>query len=298
MLFDIGTAFLNADLSHEVYMEVPEGVEAEEDECLLLLKTIYGTVQAAREWGLMFARIMKELGFTQSAADPCLFVRKNELGLAIVIIYVDDGLCVGSKPALRQFFDQLREKNLELKVSEDMEDYLSCQVLFSKDRRKAWLGQPHMVKKILTAFEELVEDVRIPTTAGPPGTTIDRPTAEMEIVTPELQKLYRSGVGMLLYLIKHSRPDISNAVRELTKCMDRASPDAYKQMLRCIKYVQHTSTLGLRMEPTHFGKDIVWNLVVYSDSDWAGDKQTRRSISGFVMFLCGVPLMWKNSRRQ
>ena len=298
MMFDIGTAFLNADMSHEVYMEIPEGVEAELDECMMLLKTLYGTVQAAREWGLMFARIMKELGFKQSAADPCLFIRKNELGLAIVLIYVDDGLCVGDKRALRQFFDQLREKNLELKVAEDMEDYLSCQVLFSKDKKKAWLGQPHMVKKILHVFGKLVEDVRVPTTAGPPGVTIERPTEEMETLTPELQKLYRSGVGMLLYLVKHSRLDISNAVRELTKCMDKASPDAYKQMLRCIKYVQHTSTHGLRMEPTHFGKDIVWNLVVYSDSDWAGDKQTRRSVSGFVMLLCGVPIMWRSKQQK
>ncbi len=101
-----------------------------------------------------------------------------------------------------------------------------------------------------------------------------------------------------MYLVKHSRPDISNAVRELTKCMDKASPDAYKQMLRCIKYVQHTSTYGLRIEPTHFGKDIVWNMIVYSDSDWAGDKQTRRSVSGFVMLLCGVPIMWRSKQQK
>ena len=88
MLFDISVAFLNGIMSHEVYMEVPEGVEAEADESLLLLRSIYGTVQAAREWSQMFAKIMKELGFIQSAADPCLFIRKNELGLAIVIATV------------------------------------------------------------------------------------------------------------------------------------------------------------------------------------------------------------------
>ena len=103
---------------------------------------------------------------------------------------------------------------------------------------------------------------------------------------------------MLLYLVKHSRLDISNAVQELTKCMDKASPDAYKQMLRCIKYVEQTSTYGLKMEPTQFGRDIVWQLVVYSDSDWAGDKQTRRSVSEFVMLLCGVPLMWRSKQQK
>ena len=274
-LFDVGTAFLNSTLSHEVYMEVPEGVEAGSDECLRLLKSIYGTVQAAREWGLMFAKIMKDLGFKQSAADPCLFVRKNDKGIALVIIYIDDGFCVGDKEALEQFFQQLKDKNLELKVADDMEDYLSCQVLFSEDGKKAWLGQPHMVNKLLKAFGKHIENVMVTKTPGPPGVTVDRPKEGDEVLSAEQQKLYRSGVGMLLYLVKHSRPDIANAVRELTKCMDKGTPEAYKMMLRCIKFVESTQTLGLRIEPNQFGKDIVWKLVVYSDSDWAGDKQTR-----------------------
>jgi hypothetical protein len=297
-LFDIGTAFLNATMSHEVYMEVPEGVEAEMDECCLLLKSIYGTVQAAREWGLHFARIMESLGFKQCAADPCLFIRRNDLGLAIAIIYIDDGFCIGHMPALNQLFQQLRDKQLELKVAEDMEDYLSCQVLFTRDGKGAWLGQPHMVKKLLKTFGQHIESVKSTKTPGPPGVTIDRPQGNDPVLEPEQQKLYRSGVGMLLYLIKHSRPDISNAVRELTKCMDKATPEAYHQMLRCIKYVSDTKTLGLRMFPDSFGEDIVWNLVVYSDSDWAGDKQTRRSVSGFIMFLCGVPIMWRSKQQK
>lgn len=297
-LFDVGTAFLNSTLSHEVYMQVPEGVEAGKDECLLLLKSIYGTVQAAREWGQLFASIMKDLGFTQSAADPCLFVRRDESGIALVIIYIDDGFCVGDKAALEKFFEELKAKNLELKVADDMEDYLSCQVLFSEDKKKAWLGQPHMVKKILKTFGEAVKDVRLPKTPGPPGVTVDRPKEGEEILGPEQQKFYRSGVGMLLYLVKHSRPDIANAVRELTKCMDKATPEAYKQLLRCIKFVEITSTLGLKIEPTLFGREIVWKIVVFSDSDWAGDKQTRRSISGFIMFLCGVAIMWRSKQQK
>jgi hypothetical protein len=47
-------------------------------------------------------------------------------------------------------------------------------------------------------------------------------------------------VGMLLYLIKYSRPDIANVVRELSKCMDEANLAAYKEMLRVIKFVLDT----------------------------------------------------------
>jgi hypothetical protein len=57
------------------------------------------------------------------------------------------------------------------------------------------------------------------------------------LLTPEQQTKYSSGVGMLLYLVKHSRPGISNAVGELTRVLDGATPEHWKAMLRVIKYV-------------------------------------------------------------
>ncbi len=103
---------------------------------------------------------------------------------------------------------------------------------------------------------------------------------------------------MLLYLVKHSRPDISNAVRELTKCMDGATPAAYKEMLRVIKFVLDTKQWGLKFEPQVAGKGLKWNLITYTDSDWAGDKDNRRSVSGFIMYLCGVPIMWRSKQQK
>jgi hypothetical protein len=49
LIFDVMTAFLNGDLEEEIYMDCPEGLEQEDDECLLLLKTIYGLVQSSRQ---------------------------------------------------------------------------------------------------------------------------------------------------------------------------------------------------------------------------------------------------------
>jgi hypothetical protein len=114
----------------------------------------------------------------------------------------------------------------------------------------------------------------------------------------EDQSVYRSGTGMLLYCTKHSRPDISNAVRELTKLLDGATPVAFKEMLRVTKFVLDTSTLGLRIEPKCPDGELTWDLVVYSDSDWAGDKDNRRSVSGFVMFLCSVPIVWRSKQQK
>jgi hypothetical protein len=49
-------------------------------------------------------------------------------------------------------------------------------------------------------------------------------------LTDEEQKLYRTGVGMLLYLVKYLRPDIANAVSELTKRMKEVTSDAMKEL--------------------------------------------------------------------
>ena len=91
---------------------------------------------------------------------------------------------------------------------------------------------------------------------------------------------------MLLFLIKHSRPDLCNAVRELSKCLDGAGQAAYKEMLRVIKYALDTRNRGLKIAPT-IG-EIEWSMLVYTDSDWAGDKDNRRSVGGYMIFVNGV----------
>jgi len=105
------------------------------------------------------------------------------------------------------------------------------------------------------------------------------------------------GVGMLLYLVKYSRPDIADAVRELTKCMDGATPAAYKEMLRLVK-VLCTKTWGLKIMLKSPDGTMKWNLVAFSDSDWEGDKDNRRSINGFIIFLCGVPIVWRSKQQK
>ena len=248
-VFDIETAFLNADTDKELYMEVPQGVEAGEDEVARLLKAIYGTVQAARAFGQLFAKIMRKIGFKQSSADPCLFIRKDENGTVFVIIYIDDGFFVGDRPAIDSMVTQLEGEGLKLKVKHNMEDYLSCQVKFNKDGRRAWLGQPHMIKKIESSFGEEARSARLGKTPGTPGQILNRPQKGEEALPADKQRRLRSGVGMLLYLVKHSRPDIANAVRELTKCMDLGTPVAYKELLKVVKFVLHTKDLGLKMYP-------------------------------------------------
>ena len=63
-------------------------------------------------------------------------------------------------------------------------------------------------------------------------------------------KLYLLGLGMLLYLLKYSRLDITNTVKELLKVFDTPMPAWFKEMLQCIKYVLDTKKYGLKIQPT------------------------------------------------
>jgi hypothetical protein len=96
----------------------------------------------------------------------------------------------------------------------------------------------------------------------------------------------------LLYLLKHSRPDLSNCVRELSKVMDGANPAHLKALHRAIKYVKQTKHLKLKLQPKEL-KD-AWTMRAYCDSDFAGDLDNRRSISGYIIYICGCPIAWRS----
>jgi len=84
---------------------------------------------------------------------------------------------------------------------------------------------------------------------------------------------------MLLYLVKRSRPNQSTCTRELSKVMDGAMTIKWNELLRVIKYTIDTKETGLRMDPTN---DEKWHLEAFSDVDFAGDKDTRISVTGYL----------------
>jgi hypothetical protein len=152
------------------------------------------------------------------------------------------------------------------------------------------LGQPHLIKKLEKKFGDLVKHLMEYKTPGTPQTGIVRPKEEDLLIGEHQQEMYRSGVGMLLYLVKHSRPDIANAVRELSKCMTGASAAAYEELLRVIKFAIDTRDYSLKLAPK-WEDPMLWELKIYSDSDWAGDKDNRKSVTWFIVFLLGAPIL-------
>ena len=110
---------------------------------------------------------MKGLGFMGGDVDLCLMVKQSDIGLVYNGIYVDDCLLVGDMVAIEWTVDALN-KEFITKWSEGLDDYLSCEVQFNKDKMRAWIGQPHMIKKIERKFGELVKKLTNYVTPGTP----------------------------------------------------------------------------------------------------------------------------------
>ena len=111
---------------------------------------------------------------------------------------------------------------------------------------------------------------------GTPRFTARRLENPEDKVNPEDHETCRSGVGTLLYLTKHSRPDICNPVRELSKTMDEPAPVHLKEMYKVIRNVLSTKRYGLKFE---LRKDMIkWALKALSYRDFASDKETRISV--------------------
>ena len=75
-------------------MNIPEGMESNANECLLLNKTIYRLVHSAREFYRRLIEVLKSVGFIENKSDPCLLSKWDKEEVMLIGIYVDDCLVI------------------------------------------------------------------------------------------------------------------------------------------------------------------------------------------------------------
>ena len=146
--------------------------------------------------------MLRKLGFEGGYPDPCLLTRRNSSGVVFIAIWVDDSLLVGNERAIEETIRDLKREGFTLKVEGSLQDYLSCEITIDRENKMGWIHQPHLVDKLEKRFGNEIKHLQRYRTPGTPGQAILCDTdAKFDA---EKHKTYRSGVGMLLYLIKHS----------------------------------------------------------------------------------------------
>ncbi|CAL9012449.1 unnamed protein product [Prunus brigantina] len=103
--------------------------------------------------------------------------------------------------------------------------------------------------------------------------------------------LYRSVVGALQYYLTFTRPDLSYAVNSVCQYMTAPTDLHWLLVKRILRYLQGTLDHGLKFSTGP------WQLHACSDADWVGDVNTRRSTTGFVVFLGPNPISWQSKKQ-
>ena len=135
---DVNTALLYGEIDEEIIMKSPVGMEeidpgSSSENCYQLLTGIYGLCQAARQFWKKFVNTAKKesFGFQVSPADLCMLFKQNELGICIIIMYVDDMLIIGKREQIQEFENKL-QKEFSVKIQHNLADYLGCESHMNK----------------------------------------------------------------------------------------------------------------------------------------------------------------------
>ncbi|XP_019057763.1 PREDICTED: uncharacterized protein LOC109116565 [Tarenaya hassleriana] len=242
---DISNAFLNGDLSEEIYMQIPPGYS--------------------------------------SQADTSLFVNFTSTGIVAILVYVDDLLLTGNNPTLLSAAKQILHQHFQLKDLDPLHYFLGLGV--ARSRQGVQICQRKYTLELLEDFGFLGSkplatpmDIREKLYADS-GTILDDATH------------YRQLVGRLIYL-SVTRPDISFAVQKLSQYMARPFSSHLQAAHRVLRYLKGAPSQGLL-----FPGNSPLRLSGYTDADWASCPDSRRSVSGYCIFLGHSLISWKSKKQ-
>ena len=177
-----------------------------------------------------------------------------------------------------------------------LKEYVGCEIT-RVGKTKLFMSQKVWITKIERTYSEVISKLPVYKSPADGNFRVERCVDANLKINAEKQTLYRSGVGMLMFLVKYSRPDLANSVRELSKANDGATEKHYRGLLRTVKYVMDTRNQALKYENTHV-LATVWKLKAYCDSDFAGDRESRRSVSGYCIYIFDCLVAWKSKSQK
>ncbi|GMF30427.1 unnamed protein product [Phytophthora fragariaefolia] len=296
---DVDTSFLYGKPEEEIYMELPEGLrellelaeaKGEDDVVCMLLQSLYGLKQASRVWNETIDKHLKSVGFKPADADPCVYTRGEGEEECIVCLYVADMLIASrQKTVIASVKAGIAEK-FRIKDLGKARFILGIEIDYDMERRTLVISQEADTESIIKKFgQENAKPCLTPLEPGVDLTRADEPQTEDDKVKMKA-KPDRSLVGSLMYLACGTRPDISVAVAKLSRFLENPGENHWDAGIKVVRYLLKTKDVGIVYDGS-----LGTELEAYSDADWAGNRDDRRSVSGMMLMMCGAPVVWRST---
>lgn len=282
--FDVKTAFLYGELDEDIFMSQPEGYDDNSGKVCKLLKSLYGLKQASRCWNKKFSTFLQKFNFNVCIADPCVYINNNNGNKIILAIYIDDGLVAANNEEQIIPLLEYLKKEFEIKVF-DTKSYLGLEINRLGDGGFL-LHQSGYAKRVLHRFK-MLESNAVSTPADSNQVLCSNASSK------KTHFPYREAIGCLMYLTVATRPDICYAVNLASRFMENPSEIHITSVKRILKYLKGTADYGIT-----FKKQNNLKFIGFSDADYAGDVDTRRSTSGYVFQLGESVISWCSERQK
>jgi hypothetical protein len=288
---DVKTAYLNANIDCELFVEQPEGyIKTDKTGNRLvckLNKSLYGLKQSGRNWNNVLHNFLLSLNFQQSLNDHCVYTKHENDLCIILIVWVDDLIiCANDKIAIDNIKHAMCQK-FKMKDLGKLSWFLGIE--FQLENYSIKMNQTRDLKRILTRFR--MDDCH--PKSIPCDLSINK---EFHSDSKELtdSRLYREIVGSLIYVMTCTRPDLSYVVTKLSQHMSKPTIAHLNLSKFVLKYIKGTLDYNLKFKKCN--NDL--NLMGFCDSDWGGSTD-RKSISGYCFQLNndGPLLSWKSKKQ-
>ncbi|XP_047309787.1 uncharacterized mitochondrial protein AtMg00810-like [Impatiens glandulifera] len=241
------------------------------------------TTWAPRAWNERIYEYFKKNGYQQCPYEHALYTKKSENDMMVVALYVDDLIFTGSNTKLIEEFKEVIKKEFEMTDLGLMKYFLGLEVKQSEEG--IFISQERYALDILKKFK--MEDCNPISIPMEPGTKLSKFDGGERADAGR----YRSLVGSLRYLTS-TRPDLMLSVGITSRFMEDPSYTHWKALKRILRYVRGTLSLGI-----FYSKSDNYRLVDYSDSDWCGDVDDRKSTSGYVFLLGNSAFTWLSKKQ-
>ena len=287
---DVKTAYLNADIDCELYMERPDTPERDTSKVWRLKKSIYGLKQSAKLWNDTLNEFFMKLGFVRNRADPCLYKRTNSKGIIFLLVWVDDIVILAESQALVDEFVETMNNKYTIKDLGTLSFFLGIE--FKVGNHSVKMSQSGYCQTVIDRFGQQSATVSklpcVPNIHDELRANVNAPKLDRAKTTR-----YRELVGSLIYLEQITRPDISFIVNILGQQMHSPTEFHWRMGLKVLKYLKGTINFSINYHQSDH-----LELTVFGDADWASGLD-RKSQNGYCAFLSDTssPISW-SSRKQ
>jgi len=286
---DVVTAFLNGDLEETIYMDVPQGFSdaSTENMVCLLHKAIYGLKQAPRQWHAKInSFLIDDLQFRSCSYEPCLYIRHKSDSITIIILYVDDLLIAGSDRAIVRNVKYEFAERYKMKDLGQASEFLGINITRNRSDKAIQISQSSYIDKVLDRFH--MSDANTSPTPMTSAPLIDNGQSQGSMT----HFPYRQAIGSLMYVMLGTRPDIAFSVGCLARYSENPQPDHWTAVKRILRYLKGTRNCTIQ-----YGGSGLFEAIGYSDSDWAGCHESRKSTEGFIFLIGGGAVTWRSKKQ-